>query len=716
MRFSLLHKNVTYLFAALGLLALSLGGELSTLVKVASAAALVASYFAEGKLIFRPRYASGWTLGVVLFLLLQITRAAITGPTLAMALEFAAFLQISRLFNRRSATEYQQIAVLSFIHLIAATVLTTSLVYAAVFLGFVISTPWMLALTNLRHQVESNYSGAQGPNERAVAAIRRVLASKRVVGPGFLLGTAALALPLFLITLAIFVAVPRVGKGFFAFQRQKGERVTGFGSLIELGGFGVIRDDPTVVLRVKKLEQNEPPRKNEFFRMRGTSFDRYDGKRWTRSPCERVSFSRGQSVYPLRRWPDPRRDKRLQIILDYLEQRVVFLPDDSVALEFSQGFVQRLSEAPRLFLSEGLDLRYLDDGAMGLIYNVYVNKDAWRSEPRNLDAEQTERYLQLPARHESVADLADQISRESRDALSKITRIAAYLRDSGRFRYSLDQPDVKGKPPLVAFLFDARRGHCEYFSTALAVMLRAVGVPSRNVTGFVGGRYNPFGGYWALRQGDAHSWVEAFVPEIGWITVDPTPSVAVGLGPSEGLWADIYALFDAVRTRWETSVIAYDLQTQVIMLRSFARWMARFRSPRPDTSAEIESDASAIDPRYLLVSVVSLAALFVLVFSLLRWRRAKNRNQIKTKSKDASEAVALYRDLESVLGRMGYARPCSTTPLEHSKRLSDSGFYKASEVETITRRYMEVRFGNQRLAPNEAKRLQALVKEIQSPG
>jgi transglutaminase-like putative cysteine protease len=649
-------------------------------------------------------------------LVLQIARALVAGPSLTLALEFAAFLQISRLFNRRSAAEYQQIAVLSFLHLIAATILTTSLIYAAVFLGFVISTPWMLALTNLRHQVESNYSGSQGPNDIAVAGIRRVLASKRVVGPSFLWGTAAIAVPLFLITLAIFVAVPRVGKGFFPFQRAKGQRVTGFGSFVELGGFGVIRDDPTVVLRIKEVPENQSRAASQLFRMRGTSFDHYDGKRWTRSPSQRIPFSRTRGYYPVKRWPEPSRDRRLQIFLDHLDQRVVFLPDDTVALEFSLGMLKGLSKAPKLFLSEGLDIRYIDEGELGLIYNTYTNKDAWRYDSKSLDARQTKRYLQIPQNHDSVVLLAQRIAQPAKNTAAKIMRIQAYLRDSGGFRYSLEQPDVGDKPPLVAFLFRAKQGHCEYFSTAMAIMLRGIGVPSRNVTGFVGGRYNPFGGYWALRQGDAHSWVEAFVQGTGWITLDPTPPAMTAVGPTDGLWADIYALFDAIRTRWETSIIAYDLQTQVVMLQGVIKWMARFRSDAADTAARSNDavESSARTATYFTLAILSILVLSVLVWAIVRQRRVAHRARTTLVSKDASDAVALYRDLEQVLTRMGHARPPSTTPLEHSRRLYQKGFPKADAVETITQRYMEVRFGNQPLTPSEVKSLRAIVSEIRA--
>ena len=93
--------------------------------------------------------------------------------------------------------------------------------------------------------------------------------------------------------------------------------------------------------------------------------------------------------------------------------------------------------------------------------------------------------------------------------------------------YDFSFPKSGGKPnPVEHFLFDSKRGHCEFFSTTMALMLREIGIPSRNVTGFVGGTYNRFGRYYAVREGDAHSWVEAYLddPIRGWVTFDPTPT------------------------------------------------------------------------------------------------------------------------------------------------------------------------------------------------
>ena len=108
----------------------------------------------------------------------------------------------------------------------------------------------------------------------------------------------------------------------------------------------------------------------------------------------------------------------------------------------------------------------------------------------------------------------------------------SYLRRN--FRYTLKLTGTPGRDPLAHFLFETRAGHCEYFASAMAVMLRAIGIPSREVNGFLPGEYNDLGGDYIVRASDAHSWVEAYFPGSGWITFDPTPPA-----PDSG-----YGLFD----------------------------------------------------------------------------------------------------------------------------------------------------------------------------
>lgn len=713
MSFSRLHKLVTYLLAGIGLVALSLGSELEDLIVVLIFLGYAASWFAEGPLLRRPAYTSGWTIAVVACLILQVARGGLDEPTLAMAIEFAAFLQVSRLFNRRGAADYQQVAVLAFLHLIAATVLSTSLGYAAIFLGFVIGTPWMLALSHLRREIEGNYPVAIDDPERAESAVGRVLASRRVVGPRFLAGIAVLAVPLFLMTLSIFLVVPRVGKGFLTFDRDRGQRVAGFGNQIELGGFGVIRDDPTVVLRVTldASTRERPPFLALY--LRGTSFDRYDGRRWTRSPGTANVLARvGNDTYPLRRLPDAQKDQRLRIVLDHLDEPVLFVPTGTVALSIPPR-IEEAARVPRdVTHAPGLDVRYEDPDALGLVYSAYVSSDPAERDILPLLPERKQTYLQLPGDQTRVVQLAREVVGDAANDFDRAARVEGYLRSN--YAYTLEQPDVGRVAPLEAFLFEKKRGHCEYFSSAMTIMLRTLGIRARNVTGFVGGRYNNYGDYYAVRQGDAHSWVEAYIPERGWVTFDPTPPSRAEIGPPEGPWADVRALIDALHTRWMTNVVGYDLRVQTGGVRKVWQWWVAQRNAR----REAESVAGEVGARWLPTRAsarwfVAIAVLIALGWVALRLR-AHKRPEARKMPEHVAQALRLYADLERTLARRGHARPASATPLEHARHLAERGFVASAEVEAITRGYVESRYGERVLSAHEIAALRAGLDRIRS--
>src|SRR5690606_19265571 len=125
--------------------------------------------------------------------------------------------------------------------------------------------------------------------------------------------------------------------------------------------------------------------------------------------------------------------------------------------------------------------------------------------------------------------------------------------------------------PIDFFLFERRRGHCEYFSSAMTVLLRAAGVPARNVNGFLGGEWNEYAGYLAVRAGDAHSSVEVLVGNTQCVMLDPSPAAsgqAAAAAESDGIRDRLRRLLDSARFKWFQWVIDYDLARQLSALRS----------------------------------------------------------------------------------------------------------------------------------------------------
>ena len=694
MKFSQLHKTIAYFIAGLGLLALSLGATLSATSLAIIFAGYALSVFAEGAFIQKESYARIWTAAIIGLFVIDVARVARGTDAFPLGLEFAAALQISRLFSRRSSVEYQQIAALAFLHLIAGTVLSTDISYAFLFLGFVIATPWMLTLSHLRREIEGpkDPSAASTPTDARVA---RLLGSRKIIGADFLLGTALLVIPIFIMTGALFLLFPRIGLGFLSMGHGRGQRVAGFSDHIELGGFGVIRDDATVVLRITDINPAHAVGTDRQFRIRGMVFDHYDGRGWSRSQLPMRRLRSMDDAYPLLRIPSAR-DTKVHIVLEQLEQPIVFLPENTVAIEIPASGPGALARSRALGIKPGVEVRYLDSDDRGLTYNAFISDEA-EVLPRD---EMPEHFLQIPDGHEDVTELAKRVVGDATSPRAKAQRILAFLRSSGQFQYTLALHEVGTRGPLHSFLFETKAGHCEYFATAMTIMLRAVGVPARNVTGFLGGRYNSYGGYYAIRQGDAHSWVEALTDNDGWETYEPTPAGRDAFGPGRGLLATLRELSDAVSAKWDESVIGYNLASQVNFFRRMGKTWRNLRG-ETHSSANVNEPAkkrgaSLRDLKNIGAWLLGAIALIGIAFLIRERSRAqKERAQGAAKLSRSAESVrVLYEELDRVLARSGKPRPASRTPNEHAAALEREGFAAANTVRAITTAYVNGRYGN----------------------
>jgi hypothetical protein len=712
--FAQLHKLVVYGVSGLGLLALALGGELSPFTRALCAIGFIASWFVEpprvsARLMQSTGYGWAWASVLGLAAAVQLGRWLVlaTNPLLLM-LELSCVLVISRLMSRRSAAEYQQIVLLSFLHLGAATVMTSELSWAIPFMGFVLVMPWALALSHLRTEIEAHFEPASSGDPDA--GLARVLRSRRLISGRFLAGTASLSVPMFLVTIFFFVLFPRVGMNFLAAQRESATPLVGFDDEVVLGEVGTLRGDGTVVMRVTPLQTPESPPRYAVLHLRGSSFDRYDGRAWSRTPGDPPRAMRQlDGDHLITRPPDPGADRGYRIVLSHLDPPVIFLPQSTVAITLDTSGRSTLN-GEDLGLSPGLDVRYDASDGLGLRYVAWTEPAGAPEHDTGLRGDDANRYLALPEGHDDVIALARRWTEGASSDRARAERLLSNLRD-GELDYSLTMRAPGDRTPLSAFLFVHRAGHCEYFATALAIMLRAVGIPSREITGFLGGQWNAFGGYYAVRSSDAHAWVEAYLPGEGWVTLDPTPANA-GPGAIEGLWTQLSEIYEALAADWNERVVSWDLGSQRSMFRGLFRWLRQLRMEPaqndPVVLPDVPDEEAATDRAWQFDPWlwVGIAALVVLV-ALLIWRRRQRAPELDAPRK-------LLADLDRALARRGRARPESRTPLEHARTLRDERFVGAQEVHALVDAYVESRFGGRALSASELTVLRARAKKIGS--
>ena len=662
-----------YLLVADGVAALFLGGLLDGPSLLVLALLVVGSWWQES---LRQRLESVPRLGVVIVglagagLVVEVTTGA--AGMLDAFTHLLVFLLLVKLYTLRTLRDARDVTFLAFFMLVAASPVTTSVVFLALFVTFLVVGTWLLML---RHLLFEAYivAGPKTPIGREILRLALAASAATVV-----------------ITGVLFVVIPRVGLAALPLRSQASRMVSGFTEHVRLGAFGEIETDTTVVMRVHlaRLSGGGAPEQLPSLRWRGIGFDHFDGRTWSVSPSTlRITLRRAQPVpFPI----NPHHGGPV------LTQEIELEPIDS----------QMIFGAPRLLSLQGQsDFLTLDD-----LGNVAVPAAAARlrytveSEPELGDPRRSRlagarlppdprwqaRYTQLPPLSPRIAALARDITADSRDPYDAARRLTAWLGRELAYTRALERP--AGGDPIEDFLFVRRAGNCEYFAAALAVMLRSLQIPARVVNGFQRGEWNPYGGYYMVRLRDAHSWVEVFVDGAGWVTLDPSPRVGAetvaGASPAM-LW------LDSMRMTWSRYVVNFSLHDQLTAVESVRRatWAVSMTALRPrDWPRGV---------RWTAAGAVLVVALMVVI----GWQRSRG---VAT----GPGMPTFYARALRVLARRGLAPGAEETAREFAARAAGAAW--AAPLAQLTGAYERVRFGGAVLTPVEASDVDAALAALAS--
>jgi protein-glutamine gamma-glutamyltransferase len=703
MKFSAVHKLASYLMVVSAFLALALSGELPLFAALLGGAGILGSWFWEAPRVRPERWTVWWNALAVAAFGWTILAALSGGDWLIAGTDFVVFLLVAKLFNRRSSRDYLWVYVLTFVMLVAGTALNADFSYALCFLGYVVFATWALILFHLRREMEDNFllkHSNDSSSERV--EVERILSSRRIVGFPFLAATSAVSLGIFFLSAALFLLFPRIGLGFF-FQRGH-NRMTfaGFSDGVSLGGHGVIRSDPTVVMRVQVSDPDFGGAMAPELHWRAVAFDRYSVDRDSRGHWERSPRSFGTdartSVTPTRtrvslsgarKFGDLSRALRQEIFLEPLDTSALFAASRPLAFDLEHVPINAAGNVGRFGQND--EVRYTHFA--GLRYVAYSDptppSPATLAAAGDADRRAYAAYLQIPPEiTPRVRELAERITAGRKGPYAKAEAVLLYLKGSYRYTNVMQSPGLR--EPLDDFLFERRAGHCEYFSSAMAILLRVVGVPTRNVDGFLGGEWNEYGRYIAVRGGDAHSWVEVWFDGVGWVTYDPTPSsIDVALARGGGGALDrLRRMLDTLRLQWFKWVMEYDLSRQLGLMKALGGLLG-IGEDGLDTKALgrfVKAHRTAIG--LTLVGIVAAVA------APIAWRR-RRRKLAETPAfarRPDHPLVTLYARVGRALAHRGFARPDSQTPREHARALAEKGAPGAEDFAELTEAYYTVRY------------------------
>ena len=509
-----------------------------------------------------------------------------------------------------------------------------------------------------------------------------------LVALGLLVLIFALALPLFLIA-------PRSGAA--ALTRSAGgvSNLIGFSENVTLGQIGTLKQDDGLVMRVR-LENAEPPR---GLRWRGVALDEFTGFGWKKSPEARRpdAFEQRGSFYTFGTTQAVHRLTTQTVFLEPLETPVLFAAPRVVALQGDLPFIrldQEGSIQSRRHDFERLMYKAISDTEEPPVEQLRNDMGPYPASFK--------RYTQLP---ESLDPRIVQLARSmileahARNRYDAAKAIEWQLqRDYG---YSL-QLKATGQDPLADFLFNVKSGHCEYFATAMAVLLRTHGVAARVVNGFLPGEYNDAAGAYTVRQSDAHSWVEVYFPESqAWVTFDPTPSAGRLEPVRTGLTGQLQKYAEAMELLWFQYVVGYDKQEQRSLATTlhnqifdYGRMVTRlFMTVRGYMTANVIT---------AVLGVIALGIAVTLIFFGKRlWQFVRRRAAGRAVEEGRGySSVDFYEQLLVLMEQRGVLRDKSQTPLEFADKLH------SSEVLVITRAYNRVRFGGEPLSATEKREVE----------
>jgi transglutaminase-like putative cysteine protease len=742
-QFDTFFRVSSYATVACGVLALALTGGIGWAFALLLALLLAAAWKAEGTrwqlservsllavLASLPLFYVDWKLQTNAFAV-EPAHASISALG-----HFIILLSLVKVFGAKQDRDWLFLYLISFFEVLLAAGLSLSprfIVALALYTFAALTTVVCFEIRKAQRRVrvnETRYLRAAPP----ARLLRRLFGSANERPPRspqqwgdarrFLLVSVCLLALIFALAAPIFFFIPRLSASALARAGNGGggAMLIGFSDEVTIGEFGRLQQTEQVVMRVRV--EDPYAARNLYLRWRGVALDEFDGHTWRRTPPpnapEKTYLKPDEhNAFQFGTTPSIERLTTQSFFVEPNDTPILFAAARAVALQGALPYIGRDSEgalSTRPHTSERIAYRVYSD-------TTGTPLEALRSDRQPYTRPVAERYLQLPARVDPrIEKLTRSLIAETDNRYDAARVVEQYLRND--FRYSLDL-EARGDDPLADFLFRVRAGHCEYFATSMAVMLRSVGIAARVVNGFQMGEYNDAADVYTVRQSDAHSWVEAYFPQTdSWVAFDPTPSAGrPGHAQQTGLRGAFGKYAEALEMFWIQWVVDYDRQDQQQLATTVRRNLWSFRHTgtrfvgsltarlsafwsRASTLLSAKGRPLAVAPALLLLLAVAvvLGCFFVARrrgFSLRRklkeWRGAGAR----------PSAVAFYERMTRALAARGLNRAPHQTPLEFA------GALDVPEALLVTRSYNRVRFGAHELTRDEAARIETWLQRIE---
>ena len=585
------------------------------------------------------------------------------------------FLAVMKVLTARTNRDYAYTAVIAFLELLAAAILSANLNFFGFLSVYLLFAMAAFTSGEIRRSI-------QRPHATARTGLRRFHSRLAFL-------TLFLTLGILALTGGLFFMLPRTAEAALDHFVSNRFYLPGFSSQVRLGEIGEVKNTSRPVMHVR-FSNTAPPN----LKWRGAALSDFDGRRWYSPPvgAQAVPIEDGRATLA-----DYGRAMRLGRRITY---QVDLNPIGSDTLFFA-GIPEMLE------LRQPVLLRTPDDSyrlgrvpSQGIRYETYsvleepLGVPEWFAPDKLPDA----MLAALPATppHRSAHSRAGLAHGGAGNppAWGARARWRTPCAATTATRSNCSGPRCPIRWRISCS--SGRKGHCEYFASAMAVMLRTLGIPSRLVTGFQSGTWNPISEALVVRTSDAHSWVEAWLPGRGWTTFDPTPPDPNPRGATIfsrlSLWAD------AAETFWQDWVLGYDPNRQATLAERMerssrflsTRWIDRIANAERRWKAAVMHWSRRYGTEALGMSAACSVALWI---TPPLWRRCNVSLRVRRVRRGAAstaDATLLYTRMLQILRRRGFQKPAWFTPTEFAASLPSE---LSGLVAQFTTAYNDVRFG-----------------------
>lgn len=660
------------------------------------------------------------------------------GPTVYILdlAHFMMFLAVCKLFELRAYRDYGLVALVALLLLVIGGFVSGSPIFALViFVDLTVGLTWLMRFQSVyardrlarARRIEFERAGFPAPPADATSD---ALDSRRPVA----VPAAYCAATMILLAAAVFVCVPRGwSKGLFVkFQGVMPVSVTGYSPQITLDD-QVLNQDDTAVMKVRFRRGGAPLHSEDFVPyLRGGTFERYENGHWqsARRRMRTILLDDSGASPPLTRV------KTRQSVENVIRQEIDLenAPAGTLftlypPLDFSSTGVDQIRIRP-----EDLTIRIEDQGLRNLKYVVHSAPDLPADQRVLLDPppENPRRPPRRSVIHEDVRALAAELLAPLGEPSDPLRRrevaqfICDHLSKSGEYSYTLSRNVRQRRPDAVRdFLLVHKRGHCEFFASAMTLLCQSVGIPARIVNGYAGGQYDPQVDAYVFRQRDAHAWVEVFTADEGWVRFDPSPVVRARHHEGDHwLYATLTNWLELFRQRWSTMVVTFDAESWTYLARGASNWFERIVRQEDSSSGGFTlwsilwgPDILPLWQRFFYWLLLALVIAFIVlvlravgIISLIIKEYITARRRPRARRHRRADAQ-FYDRLLMHLANRGHVKPAQTSPREFAVGLA-SAYHDYSELPLLTEWFYESQYGRRTLNRAQVSRIRGYISRL----